>query len=244
MEESMIEIIAEIGVNHNGDMERAGAMICAAKRAGADVAKFQVYDTRATLPLDHPVIKRWLDLLLETELTKEQVKFLATWCATCGIEFMASVFQPERVEWLEAVNVRRYKIASRSMYDLPLAQAIAATYKPVIVSYGHDDGREPAIFECLSPNLITRLSCVAEYPAPYEGLFKPREFWAGKWDGLSDHTPTIWASVMAMGLGARVIEKHVTFDRSLPGPDQAASITFEELRMLCEARDVIGAIRE
>lgn len=238
-----IEVMAEIGVNFNGDMDLAVAMISAAKEAGADVAKFQIYDTLNTLPLEHPVIKRWLDLLLETELARAQVRFLAAMCEMIGIEFMASVFQPERVEWTEAVDMQRYKIASRSMYDQDLAQAIGETGKPVIVSYGYSDGREPAIFQYMDRERVTRLSCVSDYPAAYEDLFDPSEFWAGKWDGLSDHTPTIWASVMAMSLGARMIEKHVTFDKTADGPDQAASIDFDELKMLCEARDVIEVIR-
>jgi sialic acid synthase SpsE len=238
----MIEIIAEIGINHQGNMDLAREMIDRAKEAGADVAKFQVYDVDKTLDPEHPLLKPCWDVIKATELSWVQVLELAAYCRGVDIEFLASVFQPERVIWLEEAQVKRYKIASRSMYDDALAVAIAETHKPVIVSFGYFDGRTPSILHHLDIGEVTCLVCKSDYPAKVKGLFEPDDFIRGGFDGLSDHTPTIWASVIAMSLGAKMIEKHVTTNKRLPGPDHAASISFEELRQLCEARDAVEAL--
>src|SRR4051812_44623481 len=108
--DAVIEIIAEIGQNHNGDIDLAVDLIRRAKEHGADVAKFQLYDARALFPKEG---NEWFEYNCKTELSRAHLRKLADACEACGIEFMASVFDVERVAWLEDVGVRRYKIASR-----------------------------------------------------------------------------------------------------------------------------------
>src|ERR1700730_9023837 len=134
-----MEIIAEIGQNHNGDMQLARRLIAEAKAAGADVAKFQVYDARALFPKQG---NEWFDYNCKTELSRNDVETLARDCADEGIEFMASVFDVERIAWLEEVGMRRYKIASRSVRDRALIEAVAETGKPMLVSLGMWDGAD------------------------------------------------------------------------------------------------------
>src|SRR5437868_3105725 len=123
------EIIAEIGQNHNGDMALAKKLIHEAKRAGADVAKFQLYEARALFPKEG---NEWFDYNCKTELNRDQIKMLAEECDKAGIEFMASVFDIERIQWLEDVGMKRYKIASRSIFETNLINAVAVTGKPML----------------------------------------------------------------------------------------------------------------
>lgn len=240
-----IEIIAEIGINWQGDISMAKNMIWAAKGNGADVAKFQIYDPRRVLDRNDPVVRDHWDTILKTELTKDQVVMLKEECDKAGIEFLASVFRPEVVEWTEAIGMKRYKIASRSIYDEPLAKAIAATRrgKRIILSYGHWEwGRIPAISLYAPTWRIIRLWCVSKYPTPLKDIKLDYNMFKYDFDGFSDHTEGITAAVVAMSLGAKIIEKHVTFDKTLPGPDHCCSITFDELHRLCEMRDEIEEI--
>ena len=113
-----VEIIAEIGQNHNGDIGLAKELIAAAREAGADVTKFQVFDARALFP---KIGNEWFEYNCNAELSREQVQLLAEECDRLGIEFMASVFDQERLAWVDQIpKVRRHKIASRSIKDLAL----------------------------------------------------------------------------------------------------------------------------
>jgi len=251
----MIEIICEIGINHCGDIDLAKAMIWEAKHCGADVAKFQIYDPKRLLDPNHPALKDHWDTILKTELTRDQVITLREECDKADIEFLASVFRPDVVEWTEEIGMKRYKIASRSIYDKSLAKAIYQTGKPVIVSYGmYEQGWPPQIWwQYMEEGVIkgrppiSKLYCISKYPAPisdidfYDGG-KHSLFQQGVFQGFSDHIEGITASVVAMSLGAKIIEKHVTADKRLPGPDQSSSITFTELERLCNMRDDIEVI--
>jgi len=241
----MIEIIAEIGINWQGDMALAKDMIWSAKFNGADVAKFQIYSPERLLDRNHPdLIDHW-DTILKTELSRDQVRTLKEECDKANIEFLASVFRPEVVEWTEEIGMRRYKIASRSIYDKKLAEAIAATGKPIILSWGHHDPhRVSALIQWPAAWYRTKhLYCISKYPTALSDLtdFNDLTF-GGRYDGFSDHTKGIIASIVAMSLGAKIIEKHVTYDKTLPGPDHSSSIDFGELRQLCNMRDEIEEI--
>ena len=242
MVDRRITIIAECGINHNGSLPRARQMIAAAKECGADVAKFQVYAPKVILDPEHPLLKRWWTHILATELSYDEVAILKTQCDRHKIEFLASVFEPEKVAWLEAVDVERYKVAARSIYNEPLLRAVGATGKPVLVSLSEQylhDVMPP--FKAWGLTDIKKLFCISKYPTPIDevhltpGLFRYH-------DGFSDHTEGITASVAAMALGARIIEKHFTLDRRLPGPDQVCSIEPDELKLLCDIRDDMEAI--
>lgn len=250
----LIEIIAEIGVNWQGEMSLAAEMIQAAKEAGADVAKFQIYVLERALDVTHPLIIEHYDTIKATELSFNQVVDLKNLCDAAEIEFLASVFHPDRVPWTEAVGMKRYKIASRSVYNEELAEAIAKTGKPVICSlspqyYYNESKLLPSIcaFETeYDLGVIKWLYCVSLYPTPLGELYLPEGF--GRWyvedyyDGFSDHTIGITAAVVAMSRGATIIEKHFTLDKSLPGPDHACSIEPAELGVLCTMRDEIEEI--
>src|SRR5690348_580380 len=153
-----MEIIAEIGQNHNGDMSLAKRLIAEAKAAGASVAKFQLYDARALFPRDG---NEWFDYNCRTELSRADIEMLAAECARVGIEFMASVFDIERIAWLEAVGMRRYKLASRSVKDRPLIEACAATGKRLVVSLGMwTEAGFPAI---AAKGGVDFLYCISKY---------------------------------------------------------------------------------
>lgn len=242
-----IAIIAEIGINHCGSLDCARAMILEAKMCGADVAKFQIYVPERVLDLEHPVIREHWGAIKAAELSLGDTCFLKGICDLAGIEFLASVFHPDRVEWTEEIGMERYKIASRSMYDEDLARAIHATGKPAIISYGYYDGRRDSLRVLDGSYLGTHkihktLYCVSQYPAPLSETRLSNKFGYGGYDGFSDHTVGITASVVAMSLGAKIIEKHFTLDRTLPGPDQVCSIEPDELRRLCDMRDKIEVI--
>lgn len=222
-----MEIIAEIGQNHNGDMQLARRLIAEARAAGADVAKFQVYDARTLFPKQG---NEWFDYNCKTELSRKDVETLARDCEDEGIEFMASVFDVERIAWLEEVGMRRYKIASRSVKDRALVEAVVETGKPMLVSLGMWDGAD--FPEISSRGQVEFLYCVSKYPAEMSDLhFAKVDF--GRYAGFSDHTIGIDAATIALSRGARVIEKHFTLDKTMHGPDHSGSMTPAELSALC-----------
>lgn len=229
-----MEIIAEIGQNHNGDMALAVRLIRAAKEAGADVAKFQVYDAKALFPKEN---NPWYEYNLSTELSREQILFLAEECAKTGIEFMASVFSPELVPLLEDAGVRRYKVASRSVREGALMNALAATGKPLLVSLGMWDGPEFPTVPTSAP--VGFLHCIARYPAPLEDLGLSRVDFT-RYAGFSDHSEGITAAMAALARGAGIIEKHFTLDKNMYGPDHICSMTPDELRELCRFREELA----
>tara|TARA_B110001452_G_scaffold31568_1_gene24688 strand:+ start:627 stop:1325 length:699 start_codon:yes stop_codon:yes gene_type:complete len=221
-----VEIIAEIGQNHNGDIVLARELIHSAKESGADVAKFQVYDARALFPKEG---NEWFDYNCKTELSRKQIEELAEECGRVDIEFMASVFDVERVVWLEEVGVKRYKIASRSIRDMDLIAALAATGKPLLASLGMWQGvKFPEIKNSVK---VDFLYCISKYPTPQSDLrFSQVDF--DIYGGFSDHTIGVNASLTALARGAKVLEKHFTLDKSLRGPDHSGSMTPQELAVI------------
>ena len=225
------EIVAEIGQNHNGDMALAEELIRAAKRAGADVAKFQVFDARALFPPKPQ--NPWFDYNCSTELTRDDVFRLAECCDKVGIEFMASVFDLERIEWLEEVGVRRYKIASRSARDRELIAGVAATGKPLIVSL--NEGPDQEFPNIAADGGVDFLYCVSKYPAPLTDL-KLTKVDFKKFAGFSDHSEGTAAACASFVLGSRILEKHFTMDKAAYGPDHACSMTPPELASIDQFR--------
>lgn len=221
-----MEIIVEIGQNHNGDMELACELINMAKECGAHVAKFQLFDTDTVFRRENNM---WYDYNVRAQITREQLCLLDEECKKVDIEFMASVFDVERVKWLEEIGVKRYKIASRSVYDEELVNAIVETGKPIIMSLGHWQGTEFPKINSISH--VDFLYCISEYPTDLDCLkLKSVDF--SKYAGFSDHTVGLTAAIAAISLGARIIEKHFTADKTLYGPDHSCSMTPEELRRL------------
>lgn len=206
-------IVAECGLNHNGDMELAKRMISLAKINGSDLVKFQLYDSDKIPSID------WHR---KAELSFEQAKMLFDYGASVGIEVFFSVFDVERVRWCEEIGVKRYKIAysqqnNRELinliteYDAPLGSLIISTDNTRL--WGD----------------VKFLYCVPLYPTPLEciNFYKMDDF-----DGFSDHTIGLDASKIALARGAEIIEKHFTLDKNMEGPDHKLSMTPGELREL------------
>lgn len=228
------EILAEIGQNHNGDMNLAVELIHAAKENGADAVKFQLYDARRLFPKEN---SEWYEYNCKTELSREQVNLLFEECEKAKIEFIASVFDVQRVNWLEEIGVLRYKIASRSIFDSDLIQAVVRTGKPIIASLGMWEKEE---FPVLGKSTnIAYLYCISKYPTLLRDLdFQRVDF--TEYAGFSDHTIGLTASMVAMARGAGIIEKHFTLDKAMYGPDHQGSMTPSELKQLSQFRtDVV-----
>mgnify|MGYP001261621882 CR=1 FL=1 len=227
----MREIIAEIGQNHNGDMALAKELIHAAKKNGADVAKFQLFDTSALFTKEG---YEWYDYNCSTELSKNQVLDLSNECNKIGIEFGASVFDCERVDWLEEINISRYKIASRSINDIVLIDRLASINKPLIVSLGM--WKKNGFPQIDTQASVYFLYCISKYPTDHTDLHLSGVDFS-RYDGFSDHTIGISAATCAFSRGARIVEKHFTLNKNAYGPDHAMSMTPDELRQLNQFRN-------
>lgn len=221
------EIIAELHPQHSGDKGILREMIRQAKMNGAQVAKFQLYDAPSLLGSD-----AWNYL----QLTRDDVALIKQWCDQDDIEFMASVFDLERLKWIEEIGVRRHKIASRTVTgDVALCQAILATGKETIVSLGSWTHPEKPFGE--NPQ-IRYLYCKSKYPAFLEDLGDlPNDFPASGLAGYSDHTLGIDVALVTIARGARIIEKHFTLDKTRGKPTEKGhicSMTPDELLQLSQ----------
>lgn len=223
-------VIAEIGINHNGSLDLAHELIRQAAIAGADIAKFQFYDPHKIFGPkgSHPNADALVQALA-VQFGRDDAKRLKAWCDEERIEFMASVFDLERFDWIREIGVRRHKIASRAVQNEELCRRIFATGQDAFVSLGFWD-RRGVPYD--APN-AKYLYCVPKYPAEYRDISLPRAFAESPYVGFSDHTVGIEASLVAIGRGARVIEKHFTLNKGLPGPDHVCSATPDELALLC-----------
>lgn len=236
-----MEIISEIGINHNGDLNLAHNMIRECAIAGADVAKFQVYDVNALFGSNgEDPSQEIYDGVKHTQLNKEHIKQLTKWCDEEGIEFMASVFDEERLGWLEELGVKRYKIASRtSKLTRDLAEKIAQTGKPCLMSLGFNSHTLDSKY-----TNVQYLWCKSEYPTEYVNMSLPRSFKDTIYSGISDHSLGIEASLVAVARGAQIVEKHVTYDKSATSPkfDHVCSIDFKELADLVKYSKLMSKI--
>jgi N-acetylneuraminate synthase/N,N'-diacetyllegionaminate synthase len=223
-------VIAEIGINHNGSLHLAHELIRRARDAGADIAKFQFYDPYKIFgPQGSYPNAEALAQALTVQFGWDEAQQLKAWCDEEDIEFMASVFDVERFEWVEKLGVRRHKIASRAVENTELCRRILATGLETFVSLGFWQG-SGVPYE--TPQ-FRYLYCVPKYPTEYRDVHLPARFADTAYEGFSDHTLGIEASLVAIGRGARIIEKHFTLNKGLGGPDHVCSATPDELAALC-----------
>ena len=247
-------IIAEIGVNHNGDMDLARKLIDLAVEAGADAVKFQNFNPQTGTSKFTPKVTyqkendgpegNYQTMLERLKITGEQTKMLAEYAAEKGTIFLSTASDAESLELLKKVNPPAYKLGSPHITNLPLLKDTAKCGKPMIISTGMATYEEidEAIQVCkeVGNDQIILLHCVSDYPTHFHDvnlnvIGSLRERYPALNIGYSDHTMGIEASTVAVGLGARVLERHFTLDRSMPGPDHKASLVHEELEALVRA---------
>lgn len=248
-------IIAEAGVNHNGDMELAKQLAEAAAKAGADLVKFQTFSAERLATASAPKAdyqnqttdqkQSQFAMLQQLELTPQMQEQLIAHCGKLGIGFFSTGFDIQSVDYLASVRADRFKIPSGEITDLPYLRHIGGFGKPLILSTGMATlGEIEAALEILeaagTPRLqITVLHCNTEYPTPMRdvnllAMTRIRDAF-GVAVGYSDHTAGIEVPIAAVALGATVIEKHLTLDRNLRGPDHKASLEPGEFAAMVHA---------
>lgn len=246
-------IIAEAGVNHNGDLNQAKALIDAAAHAGADLVKFQTFsaDKIVSRKAKQAAYQQkntgsqdtsQYQMLKKLELSESMHHELIAYCKEKGIGFFSTAFDPEGLDFLNQLGFTQFKVPSGEITNYPYLKRLAAIKKPVILSTGMANlGEiEAALNVLTSEGLdrkdITVLHCNTEYPTPMQDvnlkamLTIQQAF--GVAVGYSDHTLGIEVPIAAAAMGAKVIEKHFTLDRNLPGPDHRASLEPEELKQM------------
>lgn len=259
MSEPML-IIAEAGVNHNGDLERAKAMVDAAAQAGADLVKFQAFDPDSLLGKNADAaayqqrntgVGSQEDLLRGLALDMTSFAALARCCRDAGIGFLCTPFAVEATGELLQFGMDYIKVASGELTNTPALQHFASFGKPVILSTGMStlDEVRGAVAALDSAGCVETilLHCTSIYPAPPRTLnlraIQTLQQTFHRRVGFSDHSLGDGASIAAAALGATVIEKHFTLDRALPGPDQKASLEPNELAaMISKLRDISAAL--
>ncbi|MGC6567827.1 MAG: N-acetylneuraminate synthase family protein [Akkermansiaceae bacterium] len=250
-----VEIIAEIGVNHNGDVALAKEMIDSAYESGADIIKFQTFRADEVMTAETPLADymidqdstSFLDLIKSLELANDVTLELKDYTESLGAEFLSSPFDVSSVFFLQRAGLKRLKIASGETVNPFVLKAAAHTGLDLIISTGmcsiDEVGRALEILKENGSGTVTAMHCTTQYPAEVSQsnlralLHIEDEF--GVPIGYSDHTPGIEVSLAAVALGSVVIEKHFTTDRSLPGPDQAASLMPEEFRSLVDGIRIV-----
>jgi N,N'-diacetyllegionaminate synthase len=252
-------VVAEAGINHNGDIELAKELIDAGAEAGADAIKFQsfraerlasakapkaAYQLRTTDPREFQ-----LEMLCPLELSSEAQGELQAHCRDRGVLFLSSPFDEESIEWLNDLNVPAFKIGSGEITNWPLLASVGRRSKPVILSTGMSCLSEVTeavgILREAGCRQLVLLQCVSSYPADaadanlrairtlQEAFHVPV--------GFSDHTLGFEVALAAVALGACVIEKHLTLDKTLPGPDHPVSLEPEELTALVRGIRIVEA---
>jgi N,N'-diacetyllegionaminate synthase len=248
-------IIAEAGVNHNGSFEKAIEMIQVAKEANADAVKFQtavpeLVITKNAVKADYQLQftekhETQLEMLKKIHLPLESYEILKVECEKLDIEFMSTPFDDVSIETLRKLNLKRYKIPSGEITNLPYLRHVGRIGKPVVMSTGMAtleevrDALDILLEAGAEKNKITVLHCNTEYPTPMEdvnlrAMLTMRDE-LGVAVGYSDHTLGIEIPVAAVALGASVIEKHFTLDRDMPGPDHQVSLEPDELKEMVTA---------
>lgn len=246
-------IIAEAGVNHNGSLEMAKQLALAAKSAGADIVKYQtavpeLVVSRFAEKADYQKAatgteESQLEMVRRLHFDFDAHRELKAYCDEIGITYLSAAFDLPSVDFLATLDLPYFKVPSGEITNLPYLQRVGETGKPVLLSTGMstlpDIEDALVVLEDAGAGPITLLHCNTEYPTPYEdanllAMAEMAEVF-GLPVGYSDHTEGIVCPVAATALGAVVLEKHFTLDKSLPGPDHKASLTPEELTEMVQA---------
>ena len=250
-------VIAEAGVNHNGDVGLAMKLVDVAAEAGADAVKFQTFRSDALVSRHAPKAAYQqattggggqVDMLKSLELSEADHAALAAHCAERGVMFFSTPFDEASADFLAHLGAPLLKVPSGEITNLPFLRHLAAKQRPLIVSTGmstlDEVTRAVAVLRDAGDPPLALLHCVSAYPAPaaetnLRAMDALRAFDVPV--GLSDHTSGIAVAVAAVARGAAILEKHFTLDRTLPGPDHRASLEPHELRALIEAVRTVEA---
>lgn len=254
-------IIAEAGVNHNGDIITAKKMVDVAQKAGVDYIKFQTfvpenlvsrYAEKAEYQKETTdATESQLDMLRKLSLSEAEFISLKEYCDEVGIGFISTPFDMESIDFLEKLDVDFWKIPSGEITNLPYLEKIARTGRKVILSTGMSDIQEikvavKVLAEGGTPEIVL-LHCNTQYPTPFEDVnlsaMNTIAKATGKKVGYSDHTKGIEVPIAAVAMGASVIEKHFTLDKKMEGPDHKASLEpFELTQMVSAIRHIEEAL--
>jgi N,N'-diacetyllegionaminate synthase len=248
-------IIAEAGVNHNGDIELAKNLVSAAADAGADLVKFQTFRADRLVTQAAPKAEYQKNLtdsaqsqfamLRQLELSNQMHETLIAHCQACGIGFLSTAFDIESLDYLASLGIVTFKVSSGEITNLPYLRHIGAFDKSIILSSGMATlGEIESALEVIENagtgrEKITVLHCNTEYPTPVQevcllAMCSIREA-LNVATGYSDHTLGVEVPIAAVALGATVLEKHLTLDRNLPGPDHKSSLEPDEFAAMVKA---------
>ncbi len=250
-EDSLAFIIAEAGVNHNGDIHLAKQMIDVAASAGADAVKFQAFKTERLIleniekapyqKITTDSVESQYDMLKRLEMPISWMQELMDYCKGKNIIFLCTPFEKDSLDELDAMGIGAFKIAATDLTNIQFLQQIAQKGKPMILSAGMcylEEVRKALEAIGGINDQVILLQCTANYPIhDEEANLKVIRTFQEQFDilvGYSDHSKGVGASPYAAALGAKVIEKHFTLDKALSGPDQKASVTPDELKRLVD----------
>lgn len=262
MKENVL-IIAEAGVNHNGNIDQAKRLIDVASDSGVDYVKFQTFKadkvvTKAAVRSNYQNVNTGntdsqYEMIKKLELSEDMHHKLIAYCKIKNIKFLSTGFDLESLDFLNNLGMDLFKIPSGEITNLPYLRKIASFKKPVIMSTGManiqeiKDALDVLLTEGLAIEEITIVHCNTDYPTPMEDVnlnaMNTIKKVLGVKVGYSDHTLGVEVPIAAVALGAEVIEKHFTLDRNLPGPDHKASLEPSELKAMVSAiRNIEKAI--
>jgi len=251
-----VQIIAEAGVNHNGNLDLAKKLVDAAANAGVDYVKFQTFNAKSLVSksakrADYQVKNTGsknggqLDMLMKLELSKESHFILKDYCREKGVKFLSTGFDLESLQFLYDFGLDVFKVPSGEITNLPYLRKIGGFLKPTIVSTGMANMNEIAgalnvLMEAgQSKESITVLHCNTEYPTPMKDVnlraMQTINESFGVPIGYSDHTLGIEVPIAAVAMGAKIIEKHFTLNRQMKGPDHKASLEPDELKSMVQS---------
>ena len=237
-------LIAEIGVNHNGSIHIAKKLIDFAKKAGFDAVKFQTYNLDGLLKKNTPLakyqkkdlkIKNMYNLLKKYSLTYEEFQKISKYCKKKNITFLSTPFDLESAKFLNKINVKAFKISSSDNDNHLLLDLIKKFRKPIILSTGMSNNFEinrTIKHLSLQKGKLALLHCVSDYPTKLSetqlyNILNLKKY--GYCYGLSDHSLGIYSSIVAVTLGSKIIEKHITLDTNMKGPDHSSSLAVSKL---------------
>ena len=247
-------IIAEAGVNHNGDLKIAKALIDAAADAKVDIVKFQTFKTeklvskdakKATYQQKNSDNEAQFEMLKKLELPQEWHYNLKKYAESKGVKFLSTGFDHESLNFLNTLNPLFFKIPSGEISNKPYLEHVASFGKPIVLSTGMSNLKEiEAAINVLTNNGVLKndisvLHCNTEYPTPFvdvnlKAMLTIKKHFSVE-IGYSDHTLGIEVAIAAVAMGAKVIEKHFTISRTMEGPDHAASLEPSELKQMVES---------